>query len=144
MKKESLIAIFLGLIFGLFGAILIINTFSHSDSEKGKNLISEKKEITLSPVKTIDLEPLIINNPKNNIVVNTDQISIEGSADKNSLIVIQSPAKDTVFQNKDKKFKVDFPLVLGENVIKIVVYSKNINLKNQEKTLFVYYLPNEI
>jgi hypothetical protein len=144
MKKESLIAIVLGLVFGLIFAIFIVAGLSQSRLEKGKILVSEKKEVTLSPAKKINFELLTIDKPNNNIIITKDQITIEGSADKDSLIVIQSPIKDLVFQNKDKKFKVDFPLALGENVIKIVAYPKLSNIKIQEKTLFIYYLPNEI
>ena len=144
MKKESLIAIILGLFFGFVFAVFIVIILSQNKLEKRKILVSEKNVATLSPAKKIDFTPLTIDKPNNNIIVNKDQISIEGSVDKDSLIIIQSPIKDLVLQNKEKKFTVDFPLALGENVIKIVVYPKHSNIKTQEKTLFIYYLPNEI
>jgi len=144
MKKESLIAVVLGLIFGFVFAIFIVLGLSQNKVEKENILVSEKKSVTFSPTKKLNLELLTIDKPKNNLIVSKNQITIEGSVSKDSLVVIQSPIKDLVFQNKDKKFKVDFPLALGENVIKIVVYPKFSNIKIQEKTLFIYYLPNEI
>mgnify|MGYP000431804071 CR=1 FL=1 len=144
MKKENIIAIILGFVFGLIFAIFILFGLSQIQLKKEKILVSEKKTITISPIKKNNLDLLIIDSPKNNIIVNYSQINIKGSASKDSLIVVQSPIKDLAFQNKDKKFKFDFPLVLGENVIKIVAYPKVSNIKIQEKTLFIYYLPDEI
>ena len=144
MKKETLMAIFLGIVFGLFFAFFIVKNLSQNQAEKVKNLVSEKKEVSISPIKTSVSKVLTVNKPRNSIIVHQDQITIEGEADKNSLIVVQSPIKDMVFQNKNEKFKFDFPLALGENIIKIVAYPKNHNLRNQEKTLFIYYLPSEI
>jgi len=143
MKKESLIAIFLGVIFGLITASLIVDNLLKNNLEKVKSLPQKKEKNVITPVKTFNLKLLSIEKPKNNLIVYEDKITIEGSADKDSLIVIQSPVEDEIFQNKKERFKIDFPLALGENVIKIVVYSRNPNLKNQEKTLYIYYLPKK-
>jgi len=144
MKKETLVAIFLGIFFGLCFAFFIVENLSQNKLGKRGDLVSKKKEVSISPIKTATLKLLTIDKPKNQVVVNQEQITIEGSAENDSLIVIQSPIKDLVFQNKNEQFKVNFPLALGENVIRIVAYPKNSNLRNQEKTLFIYYLPNEI
>ena len=145
MKKETFLAIFLGVVFGFIFALIILGSISQSQlGEKTKSLLPQKKEPSILPAKPTSLKLLNITNPKNFLIIENDKVIIEGEVEKNSLIVIQSPIKDLVFQNKEEKFKVDFPLALGENVIKIVSYPQNRNLKTQEKTLFIYYLPNEI
>ena len=145
MKKETFLAILLGGVFGFIFALVILGSISQTSlGDKNKSLTPQKKELTASPIKQTSLKFLKINQPKNFLITDTDKVTIEGEGEKNSLIVIQSPIKDLVFQNKEEKFKIDFPLALGENVIKIVSYSQNRNLKTQEKTLFIYYLPNEL
>jgi len=145
MKKETFLSIFLGVVFGFIFAFIILGNFFQSQvGEKIKTSLPSKKEVSVLPLKMTTFKSLNITNPKNFLIIENDKIIIEGEGDKNSLIVIQSPIKELVFQNKEEKFKVDFPLVLGENVIKIVSYPQNPNLKTQEKTLFIYYLPNEI
>jgi len=145
MKKETLIAIFLGIIFGFaFAFIILGNIYNNQLEEKENSFLIQKKETFISPVKTVLLKSLTINKPKDFLIVDSDKITIEGEVEKDSLIIIQSPLKDLIFQNKDEKFKINFPLALGENLIKIVAYPKNKNLKTQEKKILIYYLPKDI
>jgi len=145
MKKETFLAIILGVVFGFIFALLILGKiFQNHLSEKTKSSLPPIKKPSVLPQKTISLISLNILKPKNFLVVEDEEITIEGEAETDSLIVIQSPIKDLVFQNKKEKFKINFPLGVGENVIKIVVYPKNKNLRTQEKTLYIYYLPKEI
>jgi hypothetical protein len=141
MKKETFLAIFLGVVFGFISALIILGAISQGRlGEKTKSLLPQKKEPSILPAKLTSLKFLNITNPKNFLIIENDKVTIEGEVEKNSLIVIQSPIKELIFQNKEEKFKVDFPLALGENVIKIVSYSQNRNLKTQEKTLlFIIY-----
>jgi len=145
MKKETFLAAFFGVFFGLvFSFLLLANISQNQLEQKTKQLLPQKKEVSIIPVKTTSLKTLTINTPKNFLAAEREEIIIEGEAEKDALIVIQSPIKDLVFQNKKEKFKVNFPLALGENIIKVVAYPKNRNLKTQEKTLYIYYLPKEI
>ena len=145
MKKETLLAIFLGIIFGIFFSFIIVsNIYQTQLEEKNNSSLIQKKEPSISPVKISLLKSLTIKKPKDFLIVNSEKITIEGEVEKNSLIIIQSPIKDLIFQNTDEKFKIDFPLVLGENPIKIVAYPKNKNLKTQERKLLIYYLPKDI
>ncbi len=65
-------------------------------------------------------------------------------AGKEDLIIIQSPVKDTVVKNENEQFTVRFPLVLGENIIKVTAYGKDKQTRPQEKDLHIYYLDEQL
>ena len=140
MKKETTLAIILGIVFGgLMGFFLILkNKDIQVDNNKA---IAPTGGLTKTAVKnTINFLPLEITEPNDGYIFDKNTITIKGKVSKNSLIVIQSPIKDLVYKNDKESFQVDFPLALGENVIKIVVYPPDKNFKTQEKTLRIYYL----
>ncbi len=144
MKKEGLLAVIFGLIFGaLIGLFLVFQTNS-DQSLKTKTIptIEEKKQISKKEPEV--LQTLEIIEPNNNATYDVNSVTIKGKAPKNSLIVVQSPIKDHVFVNQTIDFKLDFPLARGENVIKIVVYPKDKKLTSQEKILKIYYLQEEL
>lgn len=92
MKKESLIAMTLGIGAGVTIAILLISNSKSSGS-------SDKKVITpaVSPTVAIlqkEAFTLKINSPATNSTSESDEIDIKGSAPKGSLIVIASSAGD--------------------------------------------------
>lgn len=153
MKKETIIAIILGLIFGfVFGSFLITRNREINNKNAGKinptlvlNLNDKKDQENLNKKNIINI-PLEIKEPQNYIITEKNTINISGKADKDSLIVVQSQLKEIIYINKDSQdFKIsDFPLALGENTIKIVEYSKNKFADPEEKVLRVYYLKREI
>jgi hypothetical protein len=144
MKKETVIAIFLGLVFG--GVVAIFISLKSKDIELSKNkVIAPPKEKTLSSNLTeTEIQNLEISEPANNAIFEKDTISFKGIAAKDSLIVIQSPIKDLIFKNTQGKFDLEFPLALGENSIKIVVYPKEKQFRPQEKYMKVYYIDSEL
>src|SRR5690606_31683487 len=81
---------------------------------------------------------LEISEPKSQSIVNTNKITIKGKAEKNSLIVIQSPINNTVFKSENQDFSATVPLALGENVISVNAYSGTST--QQEMTLQIYYV----
>ncbi len=60
------------------------------------------------------------------------------------MIIIQSPIKDLVFKNDKEQFSTDFPLALGENVIRIGAYPQDKLLRSQEKELRIYYFSEQL
>ncbi len=144
MKKETIFAVFLGIVFGgLLGLFLITK---NKEIQLNKNKVIAPKDINdRSAAQTnLNFQPLEISEPKDGEIVDNASITIKGKATKNSLVVIQSPVKDLVFTNDKEDFKVDFPLALGENIIRAVIYPKDKLLSIQEKSLRVYYLQESL
>lgn len=135
MKKETITAIILGVSFGIIIALLL--TFAAKEKViKQKKIIAPKITPTLPPPQP-KIQILEILQPTNGSVVNKNSLVIKGKAEKNSLIIIQSPTSEKVIKIADNNFSSEFPLSLGENLIKITSYKdKNID----ERALKVYYL----
>jgi hypothetical protein len=142
MKKETIIAISFGIILGLVVAALMIFKTKETALEKTKTVTNSHVTPTVS-LKNTDLQNLQISEPADGALVNKKSIAIKGKASKDSLFVVQSPIKDLVFKNEKEDFSFDFPLALGENVIKISVYPASNQLRQQEKDLRVYYLDEQ-
>lgn len=135
MKKESFVAVFLGIFFGTLLSIIIINFTKKTTTTQQKTVApQETPRPVLSPIKTQSLE---IIEPRQNKIFSESVISIKGKAEKNSLLVIQTPQEDKTIKLQNDYFVEPIKLVLGENFIKIVNYQKN---NVEEKTLKVYYL----
>jgi hypothetical protein len=137
MKKETIIAIFFGILLGVTGALLIVAKSRQITTSRGKSLNSA---ITPSPIKTKKTQSLEITSPKNKSFALTNNIVIKGKASRGSLIVVQSPIKELASKNEKENFSLEFPLALGENVISISVYPQDSHLSPQEKILKIYYL----
>lgn len=143
MKKETVTAIFFGLIFG--GIVAVLISLKSKDLELSKNkVISPPKENSSSNLVMKEIQPLEIIEPANNAIFEKNTIHFKGTAVKNSLIVIQSPIKDLTVKNTEGKFDLEFPLALGENSIKVVVYPIEKQFRPQEKNMKIYYIDSEL
>lgn len=144
MKKETIIAIFFGLLFG--GVVAVFISLKSRDIELSKNkVIAPPKEKVLSVNLTgTEMQPLVLTEPANDAIFEKNIIRFKGTVAKDSLIIIQSPIKDLIVKNTQEKFDLEFPLALGENSIKIVVYPKEKQFRPQEKFIKVYYIDSEL
>jgi hypothetical protein len=144
MKKETIVAVIFGLLFGSVVAIFI--SFKSKDIELAKNkVIAPPKEKISSPNSSgTGVQSLELTEPADRAIVENNIIHLKGTAIKDSLIVIQSPIKDLVINNKQEKFDLEFPLALGENSIKIAVYPKEKQFRSQEKFIKVYFIDSEL
>jgi hypothetical protein len=142
MKKETIIAIIFGIFFGIVFSIFFLQS-SKKQSPSTKLLpnletITPKKRVVGIPSQNLE-----IIAPEDNSIFNQNKITIKGKAPKKSLIIIQSPIKDVVFENENEAFSFDFPLAYGTNQISIFSYPKNIQTP-LFKNLTVYYLENKL
>lgn len=144
MKKETIFAIILGVFLGGVLSIVIISKNKQIQLERNKTIAPTEKAMIPKVSPPINFHSLEILKPEDRIIVDKNEISIVGKTTKESLVVIQSPIKDIVLKTDQDQFSVNFPLVLGENVIKIVSYPKDKKLRQQEKELRVYYLKEQI
>jgi len=144
MKKETMIAVFLGLLFG--GILAIIISFKSKEIQLTKNkIISQPKDKNVSPnLSGAELQPLELIEPADKAIFESNTIHLKGTAEKDSLILIQSPIKDLAVRNSQEKFDIEFPLALGENSIKMVVYPKEKQFRPQEKFIKVYFIDSEL
>ncbi len=143
MKKEIIVAIVLGIVFGLVVAgVMVFKTINFGG--RSRQVVGNSPSI--SPVLVNDLNKikvLEITEPQDLQLFDKKTIKIKGKAGRNDLVVISSQVKDITFRNKNENFSVDFPLALGENTILITVYPKNTQISAQEKSIVVYYLDEQ-
>lgn len=135
MKKETTAAIVLGFFLG--GIVALSFILSTKEKEvKTKKVIPPKltPTIKITPQKINLLE---ITKPSPNFITDKNRITLKGKTEKNSLIIIQSPTSEKAIKTKANNFSVEFPLSLGENLIKVTSYHKN---NSEQKTIKVYYL----
>ncbi len=147
MKKESLVAVIFGLLFGSLFYLVLINTnfFKREQKNLNEQLINKNIPLSLSPFKKIEdtIQTLTIDQPKNHLVVNKNSITIKGKAPKKSLIIIQSPSSEKIFENQKESFEVEFPLSYGANQIVVFSYLKGIQTPLLKK-LTIYSLENKL
>jgi len=138
MKKESVVAAVSGIILGVVIAIVILINLKNKEIQNKKTISPQiTPTVTILNVKMQGLEIL---DPINDAVVNKSEIVIKGKADKDSLIVVQSPTMEKVEKIATNEFSINFSLSLGENLIKITSYKDK---SNEEKSLKVYYIVEE-
>ena len=144
MKKETIIAIFFGVAFGAVVAIILLAKNKEFQLTKSKTIAPTEKASTVKKNVIANIKPLEILEPDNGAVFETNSVTIKGTADKDVLIIIQSPIKETALKNIKGQFSLNFPLSLGENVIHITAYTMDNQVRPQEKQLNIYYLDGEL
>ena len=144
MKKETVIAIVFGLILGGIVAIAILFKGKDIELTKNKAIGPKGTEQALLGEPLKQTQSLELTSPGDDTIVDKNSIVLTGKMEKGSLLVIQSPIRDTTVRLTGNDFKIDFPLALGENVIEIVAYPKDKTMRAQEKDLKVYYLDSEL
>ncbi|MFN4212489.1 MAG: hypothetical protein ACK4FL_00815 [Microgenomates group bacterium] len=144
MKKETIIAVIFGIFLGGLLAIIIITKNKQSQLEKNKTIAPTEKPAMVQKQSQPKFQPLEIVEPASGVIISTNKVNISAKVTKNSLVIIQSPIKDSVFKVEKDQFSVSFPLALGENVIRVAVYPQDKKLPPQEKELRVYYLKEQL
>ncbi len=137
-------AVVFGIILGGILAVILIAKNRDSKLAQNKTLAPTEKTAQSSPAANLNLKPLKILQPDDRSIVNKNTVTIKVSTIKDSLVVIQSPIKDIVDKADNDQYSVDFPLVYGENVIRVAVYPKDKQLRSQEKELRIYYLDEQL
>ncbi len=142
MKKESITAIVLGIGFGLVVAFFLIGFIRQSSKagpDGGLPTIDPKPKTT--DVLGTSLE---VSSPTDKEVFSKNRITITGTASKGSLLVVQSPLVETVEKLEKDTFSVPFDLAIGENVITVTAYPADKTQREQQKTVKVYYIEEDL
>lgn len=143
MKKETAIAILLGVGLGLIVAIGVTLKTRHKETQK-VTPISNTLHITPSvTAKNMQSATLEILETEDGSIASGKSITIKGKAPKDSLIIIQSPIQTLTLINDTEEFSQSFSLALGENVIVVTAYPKGQSGAGIERDLKVYYLDEE-
>lgn len=140
MKKETLIAVVLGIGLGVLVAVFMVIQSRQKQIAQTKTVGSIQITPTVQVKKNSPQEVFEITSPGDNAIVSKNTVTIQGKAAKNSLIVAQSPIKNLVFKNDKETFSFEFPLALGENFILITSYPADIKTSSREKELHIFYL----
>ncbi len=129
MKKETGIAVFLGILAGVAIALFVI--FGARSQQKPNGTIMQSDVTPSVSVALDELSPLAITQPSEDAVTESDTVEVKGSAQKDALVIIQSVGDEVIFRNTDKNFSEKINLVPGENIIKVTTYSaKNIDSRS--------------
>ncbi len=140
MKKETVIAIGLGILLGIGVALFLVARSKQEEINKTKPITTHSNITPTVAITNVQIQGLEVDQPEDGSIVTKDTVTIKGKASKNSLIVIQTPIKDITLQVDKEQFSSELSLALGENVIRITVYPKDQSLRTQEKELRIYYL----
>lgn len=140
MKKETGIAIVLGIFLGVSMAIFLVVRSRTEAINKSKTIMPSVQATPAIIVTNTNSQTLEISEPQDGLIVKANSVKIIGKASKDALLVLQSPIKDMVVNNTKGDFSFDYPLAYGENVIRIVSYPKDRQLRVQERELRIYYL----
>ena len=144
MKKETIIAIFFGVLFGSLVALFLLVKNKEFQLTKTETIAPTEKVSKTKRNIIVSQKPLEISEPQDGSIINNKTVAIKGRAGKDALMVIQSPIKDIVLKNDKEQFSVLFPLALGENVIKVTAYSKDDQTRPHEKELHIYNIDEQL
>lgn len=137
MKKETGIAVFLGIVAGISIALFVI--LGARGQKKTNGTVMQSDLTPTVSVVTDQVSPLTITAPSEDVVVESSTIDVKGSAQKDALVVIQSPGGEVIFKNAKTNFSEEITLVPGENIIKVTTYS----LKTIDSRSVVIYFVKE-
>ena len=143
MKKETVIAIMLGIVFGVIVAVVMVVKTKDQQIDKVKPMNTALHITPTISVNNTQFQPLQITSPETGVIVDKNAVTITGKASKDALIVIQSPIKTMIMKVTSETFSADFPLAFGENVITVSECQKDTQAVAQEKELKIYYLDEQ-
>lgn len=139
MKKEVGLAIFFGVGLGLFVAFLMV--FQIRKIQPTETVVTPSPMVRLKEEKA--LSTLQISEPKPDSITSSKSVTIKGKAEKNALIVAQSPLNESITKTTGDSFSLPFDLAIGENIINVTMYPATTSARIQQKTVKVYYLDEQ-
>jgi len=144
MNRETIIAIVLGVSFGLIVGVVVLFQTNKGEDTKVIPISKDNTEKVVSEApknNSMTQTNLKITSPADNSLVSEREIEIKGKANANTLIVVQSAASQVVSKIEKADFAIKFPLATGENVIQVSAYSDSST--PQENTMRIYYIPQQ-
>lgn len=136
MRKETGIAIFLGILAGVgIGAIVLWQT---KQSQQSSSQVLQDAAKPTRAANTQELTPLLISSPEPESVLSQNTVVLKGTAPKDSLLVIQSDTGETATKTTSASFEEEVTLIEGQNTIRFTSYNgKTID----SRSIVIYYIP---
>ncbi len=149
MKKEIILAIFLGFIVGL---AITYGIYTANQAINGNSV--KKTSASASPDTTTDENPqaspsiseltLEITEPYNNLVVKTNSVEIKGNTSPNNFVAVMGEdGESIVAADKEGFFRTEIGLISGINSINIVSSTRD-NSEQMQKNIEIVYSEAEI
>jgi hypothetical protein len=140
MKKEMIISVLVGLIFGL---IIVYGVYTARTSLTAPDNSTNKLNSTPTPASDQNInEKLIIHNPLDEQVVDQKTIAVTGSTDPNSYIVVFINDNEYISSADDKGyFSIEGNLENGSNIIQIYALNEDGQSTVEERTVIYTTLP---
>lgn len=137
MKKEILLAIFLGLTVGLLIAFGAYSANKALKEQKIKKIASQPSP-SLPPKLSKKNNQLTIDQPENNLVIKEKEATISGQAKPNSTIAILAEDQEKILMaNEQGFFSSQIKLIAGVNEITVAAIDKK-NQKQEKKIMVVH------
>ena len=138
MRKELLVAIFAGTLFGVIGAFGIWRTNHNLDAQEVSVIPSVTKTESITPTVTSlqkgPIQPHILT-PEDGDVVFTNSISIAGKSFPNTWATLSSESEDTIFKiNADGSFQQTVNVSPGIHAIVFTSFDQD---TPKEQNIFV-------
>lgn len=138
MKKETVIAVLLGIGAGVLIALWVIKGVQTKDNSK--QLIEQEKITPSISISNAIAEPLLVSSPEDGFVSNKEIITIQGKSKKGTLVIIQTPLAEFALDLDSNEFSQEITLMEGENNITVTSYNKK---EIESRSLLIYYVSAE-
>ena len=144
MKKETVVAVILGIAAGLGVAVIMIGKAREGQMMSSKSISTSIQVSPTVSLKNKQFQSLEITEPEIGSIQSGKTVTIKGKASIGALLIVQSVIKNVAIKLDKTDFTIlDFPISLGENTIRVTVYPKDSQIPPQEKELKVYYLDEQ-
>lgn len=141
MKRESIIAILLGVFLGVGVGSVVLSQTNKDVKQAIETTTSELKE-SVKPNRALEKNvSFSITSPVEGSTVSKNSITIKGKGTKDSLLIVLASSGTKIIKLEKDEFSTDLQLALGENVIDVTYYPAGGGSDYVEKELTVYYLP---
>lgn len=149
MKKEIILAIFLGFIVGL---AITYGIYTANRAINGNSV--KKTSASASPDATADESPqaspsigeltLEITEPDDNLVVKSNSVEIKGNTSPNNFVAVMGEDNESIVAaDKEGFFRTEIGLISGINSINIVSSTRD-NSEQMQKNIEIVYSEAEI
>ncbi len=136
MRKEILLAVFIGITLGLMITFGIYQ--NRENSKTGQN--SDTDQLINSPTSTesatLQDPQLVINSPEEELLTSEEELIVSGSANPNSFVVILVNDAETISSTDQAgNFSVKVKLELGGNLIEIISLDEDGKQISKQRTV---------